>query len=76
MPLSFSHEEMDVLLELARPIDQRQRNQFLLEAVTAIEETASRAGVGPGSGVEHRVARMVQRPDLTSILRLFRRSSG
>jgi len=28
MPLSLSAEELDLLLELARPIDQRQREQF------------------------------------------------
>jgi hypothetical protein len=28
-PLSLSSEELDLLLELARPIDQRQRSEFL-----------------------------------------------
>jgi hypothetical protein len=31
MPLSLTTEEMDLLLTLAAPIEQRQRNQFLHE---------------------------------------------
>ena len=61
MPLSFSAEEMELLLSLAQPIDQRQRDQFLREATVAIEEEAARTGIGPGPGVVHRVARGVQR---------------
>jgi hypothetical protein len=61
MPLSFSAEEMDLLLSLAAPIDQRQRTQFLTEVTTAIEEEAARTGVGPGLGVLHRIGRVVQR---------------
>jgi hypothetical protein len=61
MPLSFSAEEMDLLLSLAQPIDQRQRTQFLTEVTTAIEEEAARTGIGHGPGVVHRVARTVQR---------------
>jgi hypothetical protein len=59
MPLSFSAEEMDLLLSLAAPIDQRQRTQFLTEVTTAIEEEAARTSVSPG--LVHRVARTVQR---------------
>jgi hypothetical protein len=47
MPLSFSAEEMELLLSLAQPIDQRQRDQFLREATVAIEEEAARTGIGP-----------------------------
>ena len=61
MPLSFSAEEMELLLSLAQPIDQRQRDQFLREATVAIKEEAARTGIGPGPGVVHRVARGVQR---------------
>jgi hypothetical protein len=61
MPLSLSTEEMDLLLALAAPIDQRQRDQFLHEVAAAIEEEAARTGIGPGPGVLHRVARGVQR---------------
>jgi hypothetical protein len=57
MPLSFSAEEMDLLLSLAQPIDQPQRTQFLTEVTTAIEEEAARTSVG----LVHRVARTVQR---------------
>jgi hypothetical protein len=59
MPLSLSTEEMDLLLSLAAPIDQRQREQFLTEVTAAIEEEAARTSVGPG--LVHRVARTVQR---------------
>jgi hypothetical protein len=48
MPLSLTTEEMDLLLSLAAPIDQRQRTQFLTEVTTAIEEEAARSSVGPG----------------------------
>ena len=57
MPLSFSAEEMDLLLELSQPIDQRLRPEFL--AAVAAELEAS--GQGGGAGVMHRVARTVQR---------------
>jgi hypothetical protein len=61
LPLSLSAEEMDLLLTLAAPIDPRQRNQFLVEATAALEASAERTRVGPGPGVAHRIARMVQR---------------
>ena len=35
-PLHLSDEEMDLLLALAAPIDQRQRTQFLTEVTAAI----------------------------------------
>lgn len=56
-PLHLSDEEMDLLLGLARPIDQRLRPQFLQE-VAAELEASGQAG-GPG-GV-HRIGRVVQR---------------
>jgi hypothetical protein len=77
MPLSFSAEEMDLLLSLAAPIDQRQRTQFLTEVTTAIEEEAARTSVGPG--LVHRVARTVQRrffdpPELPNAGKMARRA--
>ena len=60
-PLHFSAEEMDLLLALARPIDQRQRDQFLQEVAAEIEAASAQTGVGPGLGVLHRVGRVVQR---------------
>jgi hypothetical protein len=61
MPLSLTDEELALLQALAAPIEHRQRNQFLVEVTTAIEEAAARTGVGPGPGLMHRVARGVQR---------------
>ena len=61
-PLHFSAEEMDLLLALARPIDQRQRDQFLQEVAAEIEAASAQTGVGPGLGVLHRVARVQSRP--------------
>ena len=60
-PLPLSDEEMDVLLELARPIDQRQRDQFLHEVAAELEAAAVQTGIGPGPGQVHRVGRVVQR---------------
>ena len=59
MPLSLSTEEMDLLLALAAPIDQRQRDQFLHEVAAELEANGQAGAVGIGS--VHRVARMVQR---------------
>jgi hypothetical protein len=59
MPLHLSDEEMDLLLTLAVPIDQRQRHQFLHEVAAELEAAAAQTGIGPG--VVHRVARTVQR---------------
>jgi hypothetical protein len=61
MPLSFSAEEMDLLLSLAAPIDHRQRDQFLHEVAAELEAASAQTGVGPGLGVLHRVGRVVQR---------------
>jgi hypothetical protein len=54
-PLSFSPEEMDLLLSLAAPIDQRLRPEFLAAVAAAIEGQAS------GPGLVHQVGRRVQR---------------
>jgi hypothetical protein len=59
MPLSLSTEEMDLLLELAAPINQRQRDQFLHEVAAELEANGQAGAVGIGS--VHRVARTVQR---------------
>jgi hypothetical protein len=61
MPLALTSEEMDLLLALAQPLDQRQRDQFLHEVAAELEATSAQTGVGPGLGVLHRVARTVQR---------------
>jgi hypothetical protein len=59
MPLHFSDEEKDLLLELAQPIDQRQRPEFLAAVAAELEANAQAGAVGIGS--VHRVARTVQR---------------
>jgi hypothetical protein len=61
VPLSLTTEEMDLLLALAAPIDQRQRDQFLHEVAAELEAASAQTGVGPGLGGVHRVARTVQR---------------
>jgi hypothetical protein len=58
-PLSLTTEEMDLLLSLARPIDQRQRDQFLHEVAAELEAKRQAGEIGEGS--VHRVARTVQR---------------
>ena len=58
-PLHLNDEEMAVLMDLAAPIDQRQRDQFLHEVAVELE-TARQAGqIGEGS--VHRIGRVVQR---------------
>ena len=59
MPLSLTTEEMDLLLTLAAPIDQRQRDQFLHEVVAEWRGEATGRRIGEGS--VHRVGRVVQR---------------
>jgi hypothetical protein len=61
MPPSLSTEELDLLLALAAPIDQRQREQFLHEVAAELEAASIQTGVGPGPGLVHRVGRQVQR---------------
>jgi hypothetical protein len=60
-PLHLSDEEMDLLLALAAPIDQRRRTEFLAAVAAELEAAAAQTGVGPGLGVLHRVGRVVQR---------------
>jgi hypothetical protein len=55
MPLSFSAEEMDLLLELARPIEPAQRSAFLDAVAAAI------AGQASGPGLVHQLGRRIQR---------------
>ena len=57
MPLSLTTEEMDLLLTLAAPIDQRQRDQFLQEVAAELEAS----GQAGGPGAVHRIGRVVQR---------------
>jgi hypothetical protein len=61
LPLALSDEELATLQTLAQPIDQRQRNQFLIEVAAEIEATTMRTGIGPGPGLVHRIARGIQR---------------
>jgi hypothetical protein len=65
MPLALTTEEMDLLLALAAPIDQRQRDQFLHEVAAELEAASAQTGVGPGLGVLHRVGRVIQRKYFT-----------
>ena len=60
MPLALSTEELDLLLALARPLEQHQRDPFLTEVAAEIEAASAQTGVGPGLGVLHRVGRVVQ----------------
>jgi hypothetical protein len=59
-PLSFSAEEMDLLLELARPIEPAQRSAFLDAVAAAIGEQAS--GPGPRPPDRGRVQRQFWTP--------------
>jgi hypothetical protein len=61
MPLSLSTEELDLLLALAQPIEQRERERFLREVAQELEAASAQTGIGPGPGVVHRMARTVQR---------------
>jgi hypothetical protein len=54
-PLSFSPEEMDLLLSLAQPIEPAQRSAFLAAVAAAVGEQAR------GPGLVHQTARRVQR---------------
>ena len=60
-PLHLSDEEMDLLLVLAAPIDQRLRPEFLAAVAAELEAASAQTGVGPGLGVLHRVGRVIQR---------------
>ena len=50
MPLSFSAEELDLLLELSRPIEPAQRSAFLDAVAAAIGEQASGPRSRPRNG--------------------------
>ena len=54
-PLSFSAEELDLLLALAQPIEPAQRSAFLDAVAAAIGGQAS------GPGLVHQTARRIQR---------------
>jgi hypothetical protein len=58
-PLHLNDEEMAVLMDLAAPIDQRQRDQFLHEVAAELEVKRQAGEVGEGS--VHRVGRTIQR---------------
>jgi hypothetical protein len=66
-PLQLNDDEMNLLLVLAAPIDQRLRPEFLAAVAAELEAASAQTGVGPGLGVLHRVGRVVQR-------KYFRRS--
>ena len=55
MPLSLSTEEMDLLLSLAVPIEQRLRTEFLTAVAAELEANGQAGAVGIGS--VHRTAR-------------------
>ena len=58
-PLQLSDTEMAALMDLAAPIDQRQRDQFLHEVAAELEVKRQAGEIGEGS--VHRVGRVVQR---------------
>ena len=58
MPLELSDAEMTLLTELAAPIDQRLRQDFLRAVAVELE---ARSATAIGEGEIHRVARRVQR---------------
>jgi hypothetical protein len=57
--MQLNDAEMRVLLSLAEPIDQRNRDQFLQEV--AAELDAHRQAGEIGEGTVHRLARTIQR---------------
>jgi hypothetical protein len=57
MPLELSDAEMTLQTELAAPIDQRLRQDFLREVAVKLEAHPSAIG----EGAIHRIARQVQR---------------
>jgi hypothetical protein len=59
MPLALTTEEKDILLELAQPIDQKQRAAFLAAVAAELEANGQAGAVGIGS--VHRVGHLVQR---------------
>jgi hypothetical protein len=68
MPLSLSPAEMNLLLQLAAPIELQKRSEFLTEVAEALARTG-----GIGEGAVHRLARVIQRkyfdpPEFTNIV--------
>jgi hypothetical protein len=48
-PLQLTDEELDVLRELAEPIDHRRRAEFLREVAAALEQTRGRGASRGGN---------------------------
>jgi hypothetical protein len=59
MPLELNDAEMSLLTELAAPIQQSLRPEFLRAVATELE--AQRSSGAIGEGAIHRIARTVQR---------------
>jgi hypothetical protein len=59
MPLAFTDEELDLLHELARPIAQGRRSEFLSAVAAELESNGHRDGVGVG--LVHQIGRTLQR---------------
>jgi hypothetical protein len=65
-PLHLSDEEMDLLLVLAAPIDQRLRHEFLAAVAAELEANGPAGAVGIGSCVAWRARfRALFRPAAT-----------
>jgi hypothetical protein len=58
-PLQLNDDEMNLLLVLAAPIDQRLRHEFLAAVAAELEAGGQAGAVGIGS--VHRIGRVVQR---------------
>jgi hypothetical protein len=56
MPMRLSAEDLDLLHDLAAPLDRPRREAFMTVVAAAIEEATA---IGPG--VIHRIARSAQR---------------
>lgn len=59
MPISLSAAELTLLTELAGPIDQRLRPEFMQTVATELE--TRRAAGGIGEGTIYGIARQAQR---------------
>lgn len=57
-PLQLNDEEMAVLMDLARPLDQQLRPQFLQDVAVELEAARQAGQIGKGS--VHRVGRTIQ----------------
>jgi hypothetical protein len=58
-PVELNDREMAVLTELAAPIEERLRPDFLRAVAAELEAQASAGAIG--EGVVHRIGRVVQR---------------